>query len=54
MGVFIYVRNLMLVDKGKKRAAKQHRRASAKGPHLVEVVEVVRDRAEGRGAEEPR
>ena len=28
MGVFIYVRNLMLVDKGRKRAAKQLRRAA--------------------------
>lgn len=47
MGIFIYVRNLMLVDKKKKRAAKEHRRATARGHHLVEVVEVVRERAKG-------
>ena len=29
MGVFIYVRNLMLVNKGKKRAAKRQKRAQA-------------------------
>ena len=42
LGVFIYVRNLMLVAKGKKRVAKEHRRSSMKGPHRVEVIEVVR------------
>lgn len=42
LGVFIYVRNLMLVSKGKRRAAKEHRRATSKGPHRVEVIEVVR------------
>ena len=47
MGIFVYVRNLMLVDKKKKRTAKEHRRATAKGHHLVEVVEVVRERAKG-------
>ena len=46
MGVFIYVRNLMLVDKKKKRVAKENRRATAKRPHLVEVIEVVREKAE--------
>jgi lipid-A-disaccharide synthase-like uncharacterized protein len=45
MGVFIYVRNLMLVSKNKKRLAKEHRRAAAKKPHLVEIVEVVREKA---------
>jgi hypothetical protein len=42
LGVFIYVRNLMLVSKGKKRAAKHAHRAAIKGPHVVEVIEVVR------------
>src|SRR3954451_18606616 len=47
LGVFIYVRNLMLVSKGKKRAAKRaNRHATMKGPHAVEVIEVVRDRAD--------
>jgi lipid-A-disaccharide synthase-like uncharacterized protein len=47
LGVFIYVRNLMLVAKGKKRAAKRaSRHATVKGPHPVQVVEVVRDRAD--------
>lgn len=44
MGIFVYVRNLMLVDKKKKRTAKEHRRATAKGHHLAEAVH---DRAEG-------
>src|SRR4051794_15435405 len=42
LGVFIYVRNLMLVSKGKKRAAKPARRATGNGPHQrVELIEVV-------------
>lgn len=45
MGVFIYIRNLMLVQKRKKRIAKERRRAAAKPPHLVEIVEVVREKA---------
>ena len=45
MGIFIYIRNLMLVEKKKQRAAKEHRRATAKGHHLVEVVEVVQEPA---------
>lgn len=44
MGIFIYVRNLMLVGKKKKKVARDEVRA-AKRPHLVEVVEVVRERA---------
>lgn len=45
LGVFIYVRNLMLVEKGKKRAEKQAQRLSAaKGPHAkIEAGEVVRE-----------
>src|SRR4051794_39516290 len=35
LGVFIYVRNLMLVAKGRRRAAKLARRAAMKGPHMV-------------------
>ncbi|MDB5352863.1 MAG: putative rane protein [Planctomycetota bacterium] len=42
LGVFIYVRNLMLVSKGKKRAVKSSHRSSLKGPHRVELIEVVR------------
>lgn len=34
MGVFIYVRNLMLVSKGRRRAAKQQAR-EANRPHIV-------------------
>src|SRR3954463_3393837 len=44
LGVFIYVRNLMLVSKGKKRAAKHASRAAGGGPHRVEVIEVVREK----------
>ncbi len=41
LGVFIYVRNLMLVSEGKRRAAKLERRSAAKGPHAHEVVREV-------------
>jgi len=34
MGVFIYVRNLMLVAKGRRRAARQHAR-TAQPPHVT-------------------
>jgi lipid-A-disaccharide synthase-like uncharacterized protein len=47
MGVLIYVRNLMLVSKKKKRVAKEARRA--RKPHVVEVIEVVRERAHKDG-----
>jgi lipid-A-disaccharide synthase-like uncharacterized protein len=43
MGVLIYTRNLMLVAKKKKRVAKETRRA--RKPHVVEVIEVVRERS---------
>lgn len=48
MGVLVYVRNLMLVEKKKKRVAKEHRRATMKKPHLVELVEVVREPSQER------
>lgn len=44
LGVFIYVRNLMLVSKGKKHAARHAHRAAGNGPHRVEVIEVVREK----------
>jgi lipid-A-disaccharide synthase-like uncharacterized protein len=40
LGVLIYVRNLMLVEKKKKRVAKELRRATAKGPHRQAPSEV--------------
>ncbi len=35
LGVFIYIRNLMLVSKGKRRAAKARHREAARGPHTA-------------------
>jgi lipid-A-disaccharide synthase-like uncharacterized protein len=34
LGVFVYVRNLMLVDKGKRRAAKHKRRQALADGHV--------------------
>lgn len=47
MGIFVYVRNLMLVDKKKKRTARENRRATARGHHLVEEHREARAAAEG-------
>ncbi|MBX6315427.1 MAG: lipid-A-disaccharide synthase N-terminal domain-containing protein [Isosphaeraceae bacterium] len=38
LGVFIYVRNLMLVAKGKRRAAKHRRRASEKAVRVASAM----------------
>jgi len=39
LGVFIYVRNLMLVSKARRRAEKQALRESAPGPHRAARVD---------------
>ena len=51
LGVFIYVRNLMLVSKGKKRAAKARHREAAKGPHHRPATEPTRSQPAESGAE---
>lgn len=35
MGLFVYVRNLMLIAKRRRREAKRGPRATARGPHLA-------------------